>query len=125
MALSSYMESGWTVQVLPWVVGACGLIQTRNMCNALEFLEVPHGKWQSIIDSTVEASIAALALMHSTRIAARTAGLSPISVSPSSKTGSLLFDVLGKRKRKAQDGQGDLGAIMLRWKKMAAASRRL
>ena len=58
MALSSYTESGWTVQVLPWVVGARGLIQTRNMRNALEFLEVPHGKWQSIIDSTDKASVA-------------------------------------------------------------------
>ena len=101
---------------------APGLIQTRNMRNALQFLDVPHGKWQSIIDSTLEASIAALAFMHSTRFAARTAGLSPAS--PGSITGPPVFEVLGKRKRKAQAGQGDLAAIMMRWKKMAAASRR-
>ena len=65
MALSSYTESEWTVQVLPCVVGARGLIQTRNVRNASKFLEVPHGKWQSVIDSPVEASIAALAFMHS------------------------------------------------------------
>ena len=123
MALSSYTESGWTVQVLPWVVGARGLIQTRNMRNALEFLDVPHGKWQSIIDCTVGASIAALAFMHSTRFAARIAGLSPVS--PGSITVPPVFEASGKRKRKAQAGQGDLGAIMMCWKKMAAASLRL
>ena len=41
-ALSSYTESGWAIQILLWVVGARGLIQTSNMRNALEFLEVPH-----------------------------------------------------------------------------------
>jgi hypothetical protein len=102
------------------------------MCNALEFLEVPHRKQQSIIEGTVQASIAALAFMHRTRFSARTAGPSPLS--SSSKTdppvfdlqgkGPPVFDLQGKGKRKAQNGPGDLGAIMMRWKRMAAASRR-
>jgi len=121
-ALSFYTESGWTVQILPWVVGARGLIQKRHMCNALEFLEVPHRKQQSIIEGTVQASIAALAFMHRTRFSARTAGPSPLS--SSSKADPPVLDLQGKGKRKAQNGPGDLGAIMMRWKRMAAASRR-
>jgi hypothetical protein len=121
-ALSSYTENGWTVQVLPWVVGARGLIQTCNMRNALEFLEVPHGKRQSVIDSTVQASIGALAFMNSMRFAARTTGISPTSLN--SKADPPVLDLLSGRKRRAQNGQGDVGAIMMRWKKMAAAFRR-
>jgi len=121
-ALSFYTESGWTVQILPWVVGARGLIKKRHMCNALEFLEVPHRKQQSIIEGTVQASIAALAFMHRTRFSARTAGPSPLS--SSSKADPPVLDLQGKGKRKTQNGPGDLGAIMMRWKRMAAASRR-
>ena len=105
------------------MVGARGLIQTSNMRNALEFLEVPHGKWQSVIDSTVQASIAALAFMNNMRFAARTTGLpSPTSLSP--KVDSRSLELLGNRKRKSQDGYGDLGAVMTRWKRMTAAFRR-
>jgi len=121
-ALSSYTESGWAIQILPWVVGARGLIQTSNMRTALEFLEVPHGKRQSVIDSTVQASIAALAFMNNMRFAARTTGPSPTSLSP--KVDSSSLDLLGNRKRKSQDGYGNLGAVMTRWKRMTAAFRR-
>jgi len=120
-ALSFYIESGWTLQILPWVVGARGLIKKRNMCNALEFLEVPHKKQQSIIEGTVQASIAALAFMHRMRFSTRTTG--PSQIPSSSKVGPAVFDLAGKGKRKAQTGQGDLGAIMMRWKRMTVASR--
>ena len=123
-ALGFYTDSGWAVQTLPWVVGARGLIQKHNMCNALEFLEVPREKWQSIIDSTlstVQASIAALAFMNRTRFSARAAGLSQTSAG--SNTGPPVFDLRGKSKRKARDGQGDLGALLERWKRMTAVSR--
>ena len=121
-ALSFYSQSGWTVQILPRVVGARGLIKKSNMCNALEFLEVPHRKQQSIIECTVQASIDALAFMHTTRFSARFAG--PSQLSSSSKADPPVFDLPGRGKRKAQKGPGDLGAIMMRWKRMAAASRR-
>ena len=121
-ALGFYTDSGWAVQTLPWVVGARGLIQKHNMCNALEFLEVPREKWQSIIDSTVQASIAALAFMNRTRFSARAAGLSQTSAG--SNTGPPVFDLRGKSKRKARDGQGDLGALLERWKRMTAVSRK-
>ena len=94
-ALSSYTESGWTIQILPWVVGARGLIQTSNMSNALDFLEVSHGKWQSVIDSTVQASIAALAFMNNMWFAACTTGPSPTSLS--SKVDCRSLDLLGNK----------------------------
>jgi len=121
IALGFYIESGWTLQILPWVVGARGLIKKRNMCNALEFLEVPHKKQQSIIEGTVQASIAALAFMHRMRFTTRTTG--PGQIPSSSKADPAVFDLAGKGKRKAQTGEGDLGAIMMRWKRMAVASR--
>ncbi len=120
-ALSFYTVSGWTVQILPWVVGARGLIKKRNMCNTLEFLEVRHRKQQSIIEGTVQASIAALTFMHRTRFSARTTG--PSQTLSSSKADPPVFDLPGKGMRKAQNGPGDLGAIMMHWKRMAAASR--
>ena len=83
--------------VLSRVIGARGLIQNSNMHNALEFLDVHRGKRQCIIDSMLQVSIAALAFMNSTRLSARTTGLSPISFSP--KTDPSVFDLLGKRKR--------------------------
>ena len=49
-ALGYYTESGWKVQILQWVVGARGLVQKSKNLDALEFLEVPHEKQQSIID---------------------------------------------------------------------------
>ena len=100
------------------MVGARGLIQTRDMRDALEFLQVPHGKWQSVINSMVQASSAALALMNNMRFAAQTTG--PIPSSLSSKVDSHALDLVGKRKRKSQDVHGDLGAVMTRWKKMTA-----
>ena len=105
-ALSSYTEGGWTIQILPWVVGARGLIQTSHMCTALEVLEVPYGKRQPVIDSTVQASIVALAFMNNTRFAGRTTG--PIPTSLSSKVDFRELDILGKRKRRSQDGHGNL-----------------
>jgi hypothetical protein len=97
-ALSFYTEIGWTVQILPWVVGARGLIKKRHMCNALEFLEVSHKKQQSIIEGTVQASIAALAFMQRTRFSARTAG--PSQLSPSSKAEPPVFDLPSKGNEK-------------------------
>ena len=103
------------------MVGARGRIKKRNMCNALEFLEVSHKKQQSIIEGTVQASIAALAFMHRMLFTTLTTG--PGQIPSSSKADPAVFDLACKGKRKAQTGQGDIGAIMMRWKRMAVASR--
>ena len=63
VALHKYISSGWTVRVLPWVVGARGLIYEQSVQAALEFLEIPRKQWSSIIRNTVQASVDALAFM--------------------------------------------------------------
>jgi hypothetical protein len=63
-ALGHYSDSGWSVKILPWVVGARGLVQERTMHHALEYLEVPKQSWRPIIEDTVLASISALTFMH-------------------------------------------------------------
>ncbi len=108
-ALSYYTESGWQVQILPWVVGARGLVQKCHKREALEYLEVPQGKQQSIIDDTVEASIAALAFMSRTWFSALSR---PTLQSPN--TDPPVFDPRGKHKHKAKDGPGNLEAVMTR-----------
>jgi hypothetical protein len=39
-ALQGYVDSGWDVYVLPWVVGARGMAQRDQLIQALEFLEI-------------------------------------------------------------------------------------
>ena len=40
-ALGHYSDSGWSVKILPWVVGARGLVLEQAMRHALEYIEVP------------------------------------------------------------------------------------
>ena len=40
-ALQAYVDSGWKVELLPWMVGARGMVRTELLTLALEFLEIP------------------------------------------------------------------------------------
>jgi hypothetical protein len=57
-ALQDYVDSGWTVYVLPWVVW---LVQ---LTNALKFLKISKQIWATIIERTVCSSVEGLAYMH-------------------------------------------------------------
>lgn len=116
-ALCDYTNSGWDVRVLPWIVGARGLVRKRDLCNALEFLEVPLERWQTIIEDTIRASITALAFMHRTRFSVGAPGLAP----------DITFaDALPRRgtKRMGPDKAGDFAAVIERWKRMAASAQK-
>ena len=64
-ALQSYINSGWTVyQILPWIIGARGMVSVDLLTPALEFLEIPKQKWSSIIEASVCASVEELVYMH-------------------------------------------------------------
>ncbi len=63
-ALGHYSDSGWSIRILPWVVGAQKLVQERDMLHALKCLEVSKRSWRPIIENKVLASISALAFMH-------------------------------------------------------------
>ena len=54
-ALQAYVDSAWNVEILPWMVGARGMVRTELLTPALEFLEIPKQKWTGIIEATVLA----------------------------------------------------------------------
>jgi len=121
-ALGQYSDNGWTVQILPWVVGARGLIQQRTLCNALDFLEICKDNWQPILNGSVQAAISALLFMHSVRFAtARISNDSNPRVPPALRSEPI---PVHKTKRKASTSSYDFGTILDRWRTMAASSRR-
>ena len=66
-ALQDYVDSGWTVRVLPWVVGARGMIRRDQLTESLEFLEIPKQKWAAMIDCTIRTAVEGLAYMNRIR----------------------------------------------------------
>ncbi len=66
-ALYQYIRGGWTIEILPCVIGIRGLTDTVHLQTALSFLDVPKQKWKAIIEDTVLASVRALAYMHRIR----------------------------------------------------------
>ena len=66
-ALQDYVNSGWTVDILPWVVGARGIVGRDRLAPALDFLDIPKQKWTGIIESTVRASVEELVYMNGVR----------------------------------------------------------
>ena len=63
-AISNYADSNWEIRILPWVVGTRWLVLQCAQASALEFLELPRGSWQLVIESTVQAAVTALIFMH-------------------------------------------------------------
>ena len=45
LALQPYIDSGWKVEILPWMVGARGIFRTELLTSELKFLEIPKQKW--------------------------------------------------------------------------------
>ena len=39
-ALKVYLDEGWQVEILPWVVGVCGLLDSETITCCLEFLGI-------------------------------------------------------------------------------------
>ena len=66
-ALKDYINSGWTVEILPWVVAARGMVRVNLLTPALDFLEIPKQKWSGKIESVVRASVEELAYRHRIR----------------------------------------------------------
>jgi len=119
-ALGHYSDSGWSVKILPWVVGARGLVQEKAMAQALEYLEVPKAVWRSIIEDTVLASISALAFMHRIRFSPPT----PVeAVRPRLPTTCVDDFLQCGAKRKKDSMHEGLDATMARWRRMVATFR--
>jgi hypothetical protein len=66
-ALHHYIREGWTIEILPWVIGIRGLTDTASLQQALSFLDISQQKWRDIIEDSVLASVRALAYLHRIR----------------------------------------------------------
>ncbi len=64
MALQHYIHSGWSIEIVPWVVGIRGFADTKYFHSALGYLAIPKSQWKVIIEDSVFASVRALAYMH-------------------------------------------------------------
>jgi hypothetical protein len=49
-ALRSYLESGWQVLILPWVVGVRGMVDVKSVLEILDFLRVSRQRSAQIVE---------------------------------------------------------------------------
>ena len=122
-ALGHYSDSGWSVQILPWVVGARGLVQERYMHHALKYLEVPKKVWRPIIEETVLASISALAFMHRIRFSPHVLVRLSEARNPSPQMSRVEDFLQCGAKRKNGCMHEGLDTTMARWRRMVANPR--
>ena len=115
-ALRINSECNWEIRILPWVVGARGLVRHCALASALDFLDLPKASWMSVINSTVHAAVTALCFMHRIRF----------SQEGSSPNSDKLEEILSRRgtKRNASNLGRDHTIDMTRWKRMAASTWR-
>ena len=73
-ALQHYSDRGWSVGILPWVIGIRGLTDTGHLHQALQYLDIPKQRWPLIIADSVLASVRGLAYMHGIRYSASRPG---------------------------------------------------
>ena len=115
-ALQQYAESGWTIRILPWIVGARGLICEQHLTSALDFLGIPQSRWSVIIASTVQESIETLACMHKIRYSMQCKQTISTIKDPGPR--SILQDQSLSRgtKRKRSTQTDDLHVLQKKWK---------
>ena len=115
-ALHYYIREGWTIEILPWVIGIRGLADTVHLQTALSFLDIPQQKWAAIIEDSVLASVRALAYMHRIRYSGsnRKPAMDKVDQQmPNARTGR-------KRRRPTTES---IGELRLRWKKLKGNSK--
>jgi hypothetical protein len=66
-ALRAYVAEGWTIEILPWVVGVRGLLVKASTWHVLDFLSVPRKSWDSVIEGAAIASVKAFYFLHQVR----------------------------------------------------------
>ena len=66
-ALQEYVDEGWQVAILPWVVGVRGLVKETLLKEALEFLAIPTTAWKSILETSVRTSVGGFAFLNQVR----------------------------------------------------------
>ena len=64
-ALQDYVDEGWQVAILPWVVGVLGLVKETLLKEALEFLAIPTTAWKSILEASLPQYVHQWKALHS------------------------------------------------------------
>ena len=67
IALQRYPASGWTVEILPWVVGVRGILKTSMFTPIFKFLSIPTIRRTSLLEETALESVKAFYFLHQTR----------------------------------------------------------
>ena len=134
-ALRSYLENGWQVQILPWVVGVRGKVDAKSVRDILNFLRVSRKHRAKIVEDVAIESVKALYSLHQIRYQALNLHMSRARIrsgkkasrSTTAQTQHGTFDTddpttrcNSKRRRSADD---DYGETRQRWKKMASDAR--
>ncbi len=70
VALQRYPASGWTVEILPWVVGVRGLLEVSVFAPIFKFLSIPNPRRITLLEETALESAKAFYFFHQTRRAA-------------------------------------------------------
>ena len=114
--LQAYVDSGWKVEILQWMVGALGMVRTELLTPVLEFLEIPKQKWTGIIEATFSASVEELAHMNRIRFSTCSQNSILDSVDPKLSHENLLN--VGSKRKIPRDSD-DLRARQIRWKRIS------
>ena len=64
---AQYGSRGWSIEVLPWVVGTRGTLDTHGIQYALNFIGVPDEKRLGLLRKSAVASVEGLQYMHRVR----------------------------------------------------------
>ena len=124
VALQDYTAAGWTVKILPWIVGARGMINRASLTAALQFLEIPESHHSGIINCTIRASIEALAVMYRLRFTGGNSSSLSSATTPITASNPQDAQLSVGRKRKSPKTDHDLHAVQCRWKRIATSMRR-
>jgi hypothetical protein len=137
-ALRSYLESGWQVLILPWVLGVRGMVDAKSVFEILDFLRVSKKRYAKIVEDVAIESVKALYSLHQIRYRAFNLNMSQARIRSSTVASSRMtaqtqhgqhgtFDTddpttrcSSKRRRSADD---DYGETRQRWKKMASSAK--
>ncbi len=65
--LQSYIERGWKVHILLWIVGVSGMIDAKSVSEMLDFLQVAQNRRAKIAKDLAIESVKALHSLHQIR----------------------------------------------------------
>jgi hypothetical protein len=114
VALQRYPASGWTVEILPWVVGVRGLLKVSVFAPIFKFLSIPTPRRITLLEETALESAKAFYFLHQTR---RAAILPQNTISGGFATDDPGRSCNRKRKRRSVE---EYVETRKKWKQMAA-----